>query len=285
MKNKITIGLVVVVAIAIGAIGAWFLMPSDSGIADELLDKEQKMSKAVRSGSVKKITEISVSRKGGKKSVRIVESEATRPDVVKDADIDDEEQLSPIQKSVLKEIQAALDADDVKALRRALSKFTASAKNGGLGGYANVPRVIRAAAVQALGWFGKDSVVDLVDFMVDSDEEISSDAFDKFEFALEDVDLGDRDRADIIKTVAKALTDEDRIDTLLFNLNDMRNSVKVETAVAILTDGTAMAKSVLKDQLGFFFDEGVETIDDIQKWYAENPDDPDDDDFYGGSKE
>ena len=46
-----------------------------------------------------------------------------------------------------------------------------------------------------------------------------------------------------------------------------------------------MAKSVLKDQLGFFFDEGVETIDDIQKWYAENPDDPDDDDFYGGDKE
>ncbi|MBQ2624930.1 MAG: hypothetical protein IJG18_07535 [Kiritimatiellae bacterium] len=284
MKNEIKTGLIVLGSILIGAVGSWFVFNDAGDAADSSCAvREQRLAKSRRSGNVKKVTEISVNRKG--KSVRIVESESPRPNVLEAAEIDDEADLSDIQRSVLEEIQAALDADDLKALRKAISRFTASVGNGGLGGYANVPRAIRSAAVQALGWFGKDSVVDLVDFMVDSDEEISSDAFDKFEFALEDVDLGDRDRADIVKTVAKALTDEDRIDTLLFNLNDMRNSVKVETAVAILTDGTAMAKSVLKDQLGFFFDEGVETIDDIQKWYAENPDDPDDDDFYGGDKE
>lgn len=284
MKNEIKTGLIVLGSILIGAVGSWFVFDDAGDAADSSCAvREQRLAKSRRSGNVKKVTEISVNRKG--KSVRIVESESPRPNVLEAAEIDDEADLSDIQRSVLEEIQAALDADDLKALRKAISRFTASVGNGGLGGYANVPRAIRSAAVQALGWFGKDSVVDLVDFMVDSDEEISSDAFDKFEFALEDVDLGDRDRADIVKTVAKALTDEDRIDTLLFNLNDMRNSVKVETAVAILTDGTAMAKSVLKDQLGFFFDEGVETIDDIQKWYAENPDDPDDDDFYGGDKE
>ena len=285
MKNKITIGLVVVAAIAIGAIGAWFLMPSDSGVADELLNKEQKMSKAVRSGSVKKITEISVSRKGGKKSVRIVESEATRPDVVKDADVDDEEQLSPIQKSVLKEIQAALDADDVKALRKALSKFTASTKNGGLGGYENVPRVIRAAAVHALGWFGKDVAVDMIDFMADADEEISDDAFDQFEQALQDCGMGDRERSLLVKTVSKALTDSERIDAMLSCLSDMRNSVKGDTAIAILTDGSDQSKVALLDEMEFYFDEGVQTVDGIKKWMAENPDDPDDDDFYAGSKE
>ena len=284
MKNEIKTGLIVLGSILIGAVGSWFVFNDAGDAADSSCAvREQRLAKSRRSGNVKKVTEISVNRKG--KSVRIVESESPRPNVLEAAEIDDEADLSDIQRSVLEEIQAALDADDLKALRKAISRFTASVGNGGLGGYANVPRAIRSAAVQALGWFGKDSVVDLVDFMVDSDEEISSDAFDKFEFALEDVDLGDRDRADIVKTVAKALTDEDRIDTLLFNLNDMRNSIKVETAVAILTDGTAMAKSVLKDQLGFFFDEGVETIDDIQKWYAENPDDPDDDDFYGGDKE
>ena len=284
MRNKIKTSLIVLGSILLGAVGSWLIFRDSSEAVDSTsASREQCLAKSRRSGNVKKVTEIRVNRK--RKSVRIVESESMRPNVLEAAEIDDEADLSDIQRSVLEEIQAALDADDLKALRKAISRFTASVGNGGLGGYANVPRAIRSAAVQALGWFGKDSVVDLVDFMVDSDEEISSDAFDKFEFALEDVDLGDRDRADIVKTVAKALTDEDRIDTLLFNLNDMRNSVKVETAVAILTDGTAMAKSVLKDQLGFFFDEGVETIDDIQKWYAENPDDPDDDDFYGGDKE
>ena len=284
MRSEIKTSLVVLGSILLGVVGSWLVFRGSSEVVDSTAaSREQCLVKSRRSGNVKKVTEIRVNRK--RKSVRIVESESMRPNVLDAAEIDDEADLSDVQRSVLEEIQAALDADDLKALRKAISRFTASVGNRGLGGYANVPRAIRSAAVQALGWFGKDSVVDLVDFMADSDEEISNDAFDQFEFALEDIDLGDRDRADIVKTITKALTDEDRIDTLLFNLNDMRNSVKVETAVAILTDGTDMAKSVLKDQLGLFFDEGVETIDDIQKWYAENPDDPDDEEFYGGSKE
>lgn len=249
------------------------------------MGKEQKIAKTVRSGSVKKITEISVNRKGGKKSVRIVESEATKPDVVKDAEIDDEELLSDVQKSVLMDIQKALDADDVKALRKALSRFTASKSKGGLGGYANVPRVIRAAAVQALGWFGKDVVVDMIDFMADADEEISDDAFNQFEQALQDCEMGDRERSSLIKTVSKALTDSDRVDSMISCLSDMRNSVKADTAIAILTDGSDQSKAMLLEQMEFYFDEGVQTVDDLKKWMAENPDDPDDEEFYGGSKE
>ena len=284
MKNKISIGLVVVAAIAVGAIGAWFLMPSDSVAADELLEKEQKMSKTVRSGAVKKITEISVSRNGGKKSVRIVESEATRPNVIEDADIDDVDKLSDAQRSVLNEIQAALDADDYKALKKALSKLTASVKSGGLGGYANVPRVIRAAAVQALGWFGKTAALDLVDFMADSDAEISSDAFDQFDFALQDVDMSDFERAAIVKTTAKALTDPDWIDSLLMCLNDMRNSVKGATAISIITEGTPQVKAALLENIDFYLDEGISNADDVRKWMEENPDDPEDEEFYGGEK-
>jgi len=180
---------------------------------------------------------------------------------------------------------AALDADDIKALRKALSRFTASAANGGLGGYANVPRVIRAAAVQALGWFGGKAAVDLIDFMADADEEISGDAFNQFEFALQDSAMSDFERAAIVKTTAKALTDPDHADTLLNSLSDMRNSVKGETAIAILTDGSSQIKAAMLEQMEFYFDGEVKTVDDIKKWMAENPDDPDDDDFYGGNKE
>ena len=112
MKNKIETGLVIVAAVVVGALGAWFLMPAVFGTAGERVEKEQKMTKAVRSGSVKKITEISVNRKGGKKSVRIVESESTRPDVVRDAGIDDDdEQLTPVLKSVPELVGMLGDAD------------------------------------------------------------------------------------------------------------------------------------------------------------------------------
>lgn len=286
MRSKVKIGFVVVMSALVGALAVWFFLGGNSGYGESPDAMQEKhIARTVRSGSVKKITEISVSNKGGKKSVRIVESEATKPDVVKDAEIDDEELLSDVQKSVLRDIQKALDADDVKALRKALSRFTASKSKGGLGGYANVPRVIRVAAVQALGWFGKDVVVDMIDFMADADEEISDDAFNQFEQALQDCEMGDRERSSLIKTVSKALTDSDRVDSMISCLSDMRNSVKADTAIAILTDGSDQSKAMLLEQMEFYFDEGVQTVDDLKKWMAENPDDPDDEEFYGGSKE
>ena len=286
MKNRIKIGFIALASIALGAAGSYLLIKGMShdakshGSAHEL-----RLAKATRSGSVKKITQISVKRNSGENSVRIVESEASRPDIMKDSQIDDIEQLSDLQKSVLKDIQAALDAEDIKALRKALSRFTAAATKGGLGGYKNVPRVIRSAAVQALGWFGGKAAVDLIDFMADADEEISSDAFDQFEFALQDVSLSDFERAEILKATATALTDTERIDSLLSTFIDMRNSVKADAATAILTDGTPQFKSVLSEQLDFYFDEEVKTVSDIKKWVVKNPDDPNDDDFYGGDKD
>ena len=286
MRSEVKISLAVIFSAFLGALVAWLFLgvASDAGESSDA-EQEQLIAKTVRSGAVKKITEISVTRRGGKKSVRIVESETNKPDIVKDADIDDEELLSDIQKSVLKDIQAALDADDIKALRKALSRFTASASKGGLGGYKNVPRVIRAAAVQALGWFGGKAAVDLVDFMADADEEISDDAFNQFEMALQDMEMSDHERSAIVKVTARALTDSDRIDTLLNALSDMRNSVKGDTVIAILTDGSDLVKAAMQEQMELYFDEDVKTIDDIKKWMAENPDDIDDDDFYGGSKE
>ena len=97
--------------------------------------------------------------------------------------------------------------------------------------------------------------------------------------------MGDRERSALVKAVSKALKDSDRIDAMISCLSDMRNSVKADTAIAILTDGSDQSKVALLDEMEFYFDEGVQTVDDIKKWMAENPDDPDDDDFYAGSKE
>ena len=286
MRNEFKISIVVLASIALGAAGAWFFIGGSADDAKARAAAPQiRMSKTNRSGKVKKITEISIKRGTGEKSVRITESEVNRPDVLGAVDIDAEGQLSDLQKSVLKDIQDALDAEDLKALRKALSKFTASACKGGLGDYANVPRALRAAAVQALGWFGGKAAADLIGFMAESDEEISSDAFDQFEMALQDCDLSDFERAEIVKMTTKALTDTDRIDSILSSsLIDMRNSVKADTAIAILDEGTSQSKAVLLDQMEFYFDDGVKTADDIGKWRAENPDDPGDDELYGGEK-
>lgn len=285
-KNNLKIGLLVLCSILVGVLGAWIFLVANSKIAGD--DKEERLlsSKSIRSGKVKKVTEISYDKQSGKRSVRIVESEEGRPNVMDTAQAEDgEENLTELQRSVLQEIQAALDADDLKALRRALSKFTASASKGGLGGYAMVPKSLRSAAVQALGWFGKDALVDLVDFMADADDEVSSEAFYQFEQAIQECTLGDRERAEMVKMMAKALTDPDHIDVLINTLSDMRNSVKGDTAMFILTEGSPQSQAVMLEQMSFYFDDEVQTVDGIKKWLAENPDDPDDEEFYGGDKD
>lgn len=285
-KNNLKIGLLVLCSILVGVFGAWFFLSSDSKIVGDEKAERLLSSKSIRSGKVKKVTEISYDKQSGKRSVRIVESEESRPNVMETAHVEyGEENLTELQRSVLQEIQAALDADDLKALRRALLKFTASTSKGGLGGYAKVPKSLRSAAVQALGWFGKEALVDLVDFMADVDEEVSSDAFDQFEQAIQDCTLSDRERAELVKTMSKALTDPDHIDTLISTLTDMRPSVKGETAAFILTEGSPQSQAVMQDQMSFYFDDEVQTADDIKKWMAENHDDPDDEEFYGGGKD
>ena len=286
MKASIKIGFIVAVSVLTGVVGSWLFLGGNSIEADSSnAVGEQHLDKSLRSESGKKIAERHFYRRGDKKSISIVESDINKPDMLRPAEIDDIELLSDIQKAILKEIRDALAAEDLTSLRKAIAKFSTSTKNGGLGGYENVPRVIRTAAVQALGWFKGSAATDLIDFMADMDESVSSEAFDQFELAIQDMDLSDFERSAIIKATAKALTDSECAEMLASALFDMRNSVKGETAIALLTSGSDQVKAATLDQLDFYFDDNVKTVDDIKKWMAENPDDPDDDDFYGGCKD
>ena len=88
----------------------------------------------------------------------------------------------------------------------------------------------------------------------------------------------------LAKSMMSSLTDEDRVDSVLNSLMDMRNSVRADTIKAILANGTEVAKAKLMEQLEFLTDSDVTTVADVDKWLEDNPDDADDDEFYGGVK-
>jgi len=281
MKFNIKTILVVAVVFTV-ALVSWFMM---SGLDKASSSKATKSSVrrvvvSKKNTKVKRITEISLERKNGRNAVRIVESEKIKPQLDDDLD-DDEEKLTDLQKSIIKELQTALDNEDIKAVRKALSKFTANAGSGGLGG--RVPKMMRMKAVEALGWFGKDAAIDLLGYMADGDDEVSSEAFDQFDFALQDSDMGDIERAEILKAAMKAITDSERIESLLFALDDMRNSCKYETIKDIFKNGTEQAKAVMREQLDFYTDDDV-TPETLDEWAEMNPDDEDDTEFYNSSE-
>jgi len=275
MKNRFRIFVIFSLVLAIGgAVGYWACRLTEPTTPDEMRVVRQKVSKTAK---VKKITEITLGKaKDGKTSIKIVEREQPRPDVlhVAAADNDEvgEEELTELQKGILKELQDALDKEDLKAVRKALSKFVAKADRGGLSG--KVPKCMRAKAVEALGWFGKDAAVDLLEYVADMDEEIANDAFSQFELAMQDAEMSAVERAQLLTSTMQALNDADNIDSLLGNLNDLPNQLKAKTVESILATGSEKAKSVMTEQMEFYLDDGVKTVDDIRKWAAENPDEP-----------
>ena len=255
------------IALVIGALAGFWAINGEWAVGDRAESRKVqrvKTSSVVRTGAnSKKITEISLEERDGKRSVRIMESDIVRPDVSVDDD-DDEAKLTPQQRAALKELQSALDDDDLKAVRRALEKMIA----------------MRTRALEALGWFGKDAVNDLVPFLADSNVEVSNDAFEKFQLAISECD-DDVEKSVIVKTMMRAISDAEQIDTMLNNLNDMRNSVRAETIASILTDGTDNARRIMMEQLGEYTDSDVETVDDLERWVVENPDESDADEIYG----
>ena len=256
----------------------WAFNGEEGERSDLRKSRRVRTSSVARTGAkTKKVTEISLEERDGKRSVRIVESNIERPDVSAD-DGDDEAKLTPQQRSALKELQSALDEDDIKAVRRALDKMIAKVSSDG--SLAGLPVTLRTRALEALGWFGKNAVTDLVPFLADPDSAVSEDAFEKFQMAIGECD-DDGEKSLIVKTMMRALSDGEQIDTMLNNLNDMRNTVKADTIVSILTDGTDKARQIMMDQLGDYTDSDVSTMEDLKRWVAENPDEDDADEIYG----
>lgn len=285
MKNRLKNILAVLASVVTGGVCSWLFLHDDAGLRRKYADSSS--SSAIANGETGKP---GVDNNGGvserpidvseQKKQKVADSLEKSPTI--DAEQVAEDELTSLQRSILDQIQLALDNDDLAAVRRAIAKFSASPSAGGLGD--NVPTELKEKAIEALGWFGKKGAMDLVAFVCDEDGGISDAAFDMLEEALNDPDMSDYDRAEFVKVIMAAVSNEDRIDTIMANLADMRNSVKADTIISILQNGTPKAIEKLLEDIGFYADDDIKTIEDVQQWKKDNPDDEDDDDLYGGEK-
>ena len=149
-----------------------------------------------------------------------------------------------------------------------------------------IPKAVKMAAIEAMGWFGLGCLPEIVGFLADGDQEVVQSTLEKLEEAISDMDLSDRDRSSILMQVAKVVNDSDTMDSILFELNNMRHSVAVATIKELMVSGSDATKSVLPDNVEFYTgEEGLDTPEKLDKWLEENPDDEDDEDYYGGAKD
>ena len=281
-------GTLLLVGSAIAVIGGvvwWFSGGSDSKAESKA--RELRSRKVVSTASDRKARSDRGRRQraqAGKSSERRV---PVKPDFISDLEAD--RKLTAEMRKIFFELQAALDLEDAKKVYALVHKLQLMDEwpDG-------IPREVKLKALQALSWFGASGMAEAVGFLGDSDPEIRQEALSEFEEMLSDWDLGDRGISDILKQVVTVVHDHDALDAFFMELNNMRPTVKAETALAIFDSRNADAISVLEENLGFAFESDVEvrTREDVEQYLADAEqaykDDPElaatDEEFYGPFK-
>ena len=272
------ISYAVLSVIAVGGL-VWFSVwsfKSDDGkpqSSNVIVSHGDKAGKAARADKVKK-----------KKSAKAVKPGDEKPPLSRQKpvfNIDDEENLNEEQKKLIAQIRAALDDNDKKTVIRLVQKMQKSDEwpDG-------IPKAVKMAAVEAMGWFGIECLPEVVGFLADSDQEVVESTLERLQEAVADLTISDRERSMILVELGKVVPDADTMDTILFELNNMRHSVAVATIKELMSLGNDATKQALPDNVEFVTgEENIDTPEKLDKWLAENPDDEDDEEFYGGDKD
>lgn len=280
MNRKLTFALMFL-TVALCALCIWLFVfsgPDSKPTADT--DKKQNLVKKAGMAS-KKSKAMSRRRKGervdGEDADGGEKEEKKKPTFA--LDDDDEANLNEEQRKTIMAIRAALDNNDRKTVLRLVQKLQKSDEwpDG-------IPKSIKMAAIEALGWFGPSCLPELAGFLGDSDEEVVKSAIERYEEMLADSDMSDYDRSEILVQASRVIDDADAMDSMMFELNNMRHSVAVDTIKRLMVEGNAATKSVLPDNVEFYTgEENMDSPEKLDDWLKRNPDDDGDDEFYGNS--
>ena len=200
-------------------------------------------------------------------------------------------QLTEEMRRIYQDLQQALDDEDKKKVFALVHKLQSMDEwpDG-------IPQAVKLRALDALAWFGASGMAEAVGFLADGDSEVVSTAIEKFEEMLCDFDLGDRGVSEILSQIVKVVHDTDALDSFYMEMNNMRDTVKAQTALNIYDSKNQEAISALEENLEFIFGDAeyeVKTREDVEKFlkdaeqsYKDDPEKAqDDEDFYGPPKD
>ena len=272
MSKNLKLALILLVAVVLGGFSLRsFLSREDSRESEESYRSSgRRIKDADRKARSKRISERKASR-----AEKIATGQLTQPKF--EIGSDEEEKLNALQRKLLEDIRAALRKDDYRTLMRLVHRMQASDEwpDG-------IPKSIKKAALEALGWYGSKCLPEIVNFLGDADSQIVAEATSQWEDAIAECD-SDRDVAVQVKLAARVVNDADSMESIVVETLNMRHSVAVETFKEILANGNDLAYQKALEQIADYTnEEGITTADQLDAWLEENPDDPGDEEMYGG---
>lgn len=275
--------IIVLATVLLCALGAFWVFYGERVLGGD--GSGESPNAKVRPGKVKPKVRRQATRiaKSGRQDINAVQGSAKikKEKPTFELDDDDEANLTAVQRSLIEAIRAALDDNNRKEVLKLVQRLQKSPEwpDG-------IPKSIKLAAIEALGWFGSSCLPELAGFLADADEEVVEAAVDRYQEMLGDFDLSDRERANILVEASKIINDADAMDFMLFELNNMRHSVAIDAIKRIMVEGNAATQSVLPENVeSYTGEENLDSPEKLDEWLDQNPDDEDDEEFYGGTKE
>lgn len=193
---------------------------------------------------------------------RIAMKQGTKTDAKKKrkiiVEVDDE--LTPEEQQRADAIQAAMDADDFKALQAEIDA-AANSTNAAL----------RQTAVDALAWFGVKALPELTLFMADANDDVRNAACDAWTASIseiQDVNL----RGSAVLSAMSVVHDRDQLDAMVMEINDMTNQQQLEILTQLIEGKNKLAADAAKEHYEFVTGEAYESVEAAEKWLKENPD-------------
>ncbi len=254
--------------------------------------KDQKQNTAQNQQTVQKGKKSNAQRKAAKRRRPIpnpMAYKSKKPNI----NLEDDEyaDLTPEMRSILTQLQEALDNDNATGVSSVCAKIQKIIQERG---EKAVPVVVRENAVEALGLSLPHSLPELMGFMADGNADVRDAVQEGLEDLFNDPTVGDRNLGPILTSLGKVVTDEDLIETMITSLeSDLRNSIMVETYTQILKTGTEEMKQKVRESIDELLDVDDEEVtltdsqrvEGLEKFLKEEPDDEEDDDFYGADKD
>ena len=175
-------------------------------------------------------------------------------------------------QALMRQAREAIDNDDLESAR-ALAAEAAASNNDEL----------REMAVEALSWFGKDAMVELMQFMADANEEVAGAAKDGWMSGLQEID-DEGEKAGVVEATMKVINDGEMLEDIANELIGIDDLAAIQVLADVIEDGgNSAAVKAAKETYNTITGEDWSNIDKAEAWLQENYE-PDDDGGDDGDK-
>ena len=265
MKNVKTWAALIAAVVAIG-VTVWLAVPvmlRDGDGAEQAGTSVREDRPATAANAPARQAAVSTAPKAESSGFKIKSKPKPVLDIAEDEDDEDEEnedgiRRTPEERQLAREIEKALDDEDIVLARACAAKALNCRVRG-----------IREAMVDTLGWFGEPAIAELTPFLADPDEDIADNAMNEWDMAVSSIE-NDAEKIRVVEMAMQIISNEDALESMSGEYIGVDERMAVESLLRVIEAG-ANPNGVAKAKETYEFVTGEEFTDRaaVEKWIAE----------------